>query len=523
VRARRRRMRSWKPPAFTGRFADKAHEDTAPSVCARFAGVDATFDYVVLGGGTAGSVVAARLAEDPSITVCLVEAGPSDEGLAEILDVQRWPEFPSRLDWDYETENTIGDETIRTGRARVLGGCSSHNLAIAYRAPDADLRAWERLGATGWSPETCRTYFDRVFAKTGLEWAPTTSEVAQAFIEGCRQAGFPDLPAIADGSSEGAGRTSLNSRDLMRRSASIGYLHPLASLPANLEVRLETYAYRVLIEEGTAVGAETSSGILNARREVIVCEGAFESPKLLMLSGIGPAQQLRSFGIEVKADLPVGAGLVDHLAVAVTFRTPRPFTQPRTTYYDAVLLANTAGDDGAPPDLMLWLVSLPTGTDQEPSESRSFDLTPQVTHPRSEGWVRLRSDDPMDPPVINYGYLNDPEGSDLARLVKGLELARRIAAQPALEEWIEEETDPGPSGVSEPELREYARATSASFDHPVATCRIGSVVDPELRVLGIRGLRVADASVFPDTVGVNPFITVMMIGERCADLIRSGR
>ena len=147
--------------------------------------MDATFDYVVLGGGTAGSVVAARLAEDPSITVCLVEAGPSDEGLGEILDVQRWPELiQSRLDWDYETENAAGaNQTIRGTRGRVLGGCSSDNVAIAYRAPDEDLRAWERLGATGWTPENCRTYFDRVFAKTRLEWAPTPCDEAQAFID----------------------------------------------------------------------------------------------------------------------------------------------------------------------------------------------------------------------------------------------------------------------------------------------------------------------------------------------------
>ncbi len=486
--------------------------------------MEETFDYVVLGGGTAGSVVAARLAEDPSITVCLVEAGPSDEGIGEISDVQRWPEFPSGLDWDYETENADGAiQTIRASRARVLGGCSSHNVAIAYRAPDEDLRAWERLGATGWSPETCRTYFDRVFAKTGLGWAPTTCDVAQAFIEACRQAGFPELPAIADGSSEGAGRTSLNSRDLMRRSASIAYLHPLASLPPNLEVRLETHAYRVLVVEGTAVGAETSSGILNARHEVIVCEGVFESPKLLMLSGIGPAQHLRSLDIEVKADLPVGVGLVDHIMGAVTFRTRRPITQPRTTYFDAVLLANVTGGPGAPPDLMLWLDSLPESIDPEPSETRSFRLEPFVTHARSQGWVRLRSDNPTDPPVINYGFFTDPEGHDLSTVVRGLELARRIAAQPALNEWVEVETAPGPSVVGEQELREYARATSASFDHQVATCRIGSVVDAELRVFGIGGLRIADASVFPDSVGVSPFITVMMIGERCADLISSGR
>jgi len=195
--------------------------------------------------------------------------------------------------------------------------------------------------------------------------------------------------------------------------------------------------------------------------------------KLLMLSGIGPAQHLRSLDIDVKVDLPVGVGLVDHIMAAVTFCTRRSITQPRTTYYEAVLLANVAGAQGAPPDLMMWLDSLPESIDLESSETRAFSLAPHLTHARSQGWVRRRSDSPTDPPVINYGFFTDPEGHDLSTVVRGLVLARRIAAQPALEEWVEVETAAGPSVMSEQELREYARATSLSFDHPVA--RAGSV------------------------------------------------
>jgi choline oxidase len=492
----------------------------------------AEFDYVVVGGGSAGAVVAARLAEGGDATVCLVEAGPSDEGVPEVLELPRWPELlQSDYDYDYTIEpQARGNSEIRQSRARVLGGCGSHNVCQAWRAPDYDLRAWEETGAAGWGPDGTRRYFDRIFERTGLEHDSPDNDAAAAYIEACKQAGYPEHRWNADGAREGTGWVPVNARGKLRRSASVSYLHPLASLPDNLTVRTDTQALRILFDGREATGVETSTGELAARREVIVSCGVFESPKLLMLSGIGPAAHLAEHGVDVVADLPVGEHLIDHPEGVVIYRTTRPISQPNTTWCDAVLLAKAPGSDFEGPDLMMWFFSGHfeefTTKAGEVADVTAFSLGPDVTHPRSEGVVRLGSTDPGDAPVIDPRYFTDPEGYDERMMLEGIKLARRIASQPALQEWIEREEQPGPDVKADDELTEYARTTAYTAFHPAGTCRMGApddaktIVDPELRVRGIGRLRVADASVFPSMIGVNINITTMMIGEKCADLVR---
>jgi choline oxidase len=489
------------------------------------------FDYVVIGGGSAGAVVAARLAEGGEASVCLVEAGPSDEGFPEILELPRWPELlQSRFDYDYAIEpQERGNSEIRQSRARVLGGCGSHNVCQAWRAPDYDLREWEALGASGWGPEGTRRYFDRVFEQTGLEHDSPDNDAAAAFIEACKQAGYPEHLWNADGSREGTGWVPVNARGRLRRSSSVAYLHPLAELPDNLTVRTETQAHRLVLEDGEAKGVVTSGGELAARREVIVSCGVFETPKLLMLSGIGPAAHVAEHGIEVVADLPVGEHLIDHPEGVVIYRTTRPISQPNTTWCDAVLLAKAPGSDFQGPDFMMWFFSGHfeefTTKAGEVADVTAFSLGPDVTHPRSEGFVRLRSGDPGAAPVIDPRYFTDPDGHDERMMLEGIKLARRIASQPALQEWIASEEQPGPEVTADDELAEYARTTAYTAFHPAGTCRMGAagdakaVVDPELRVRGVGRLRIADASVFPSMIGVNINITTMMVGEKCADLV----
>jgi choline oxidase len=491
------------------------------------------FDYVVVGGGSAGAIVAARLAEGGDASVCLVEAGPSDEGMPEILELPRWPELlQSRYDYDYAIEpQERGNSEIRQSRARVLGGCGSHNVCQAWRAPEYDLRAWEEAGATGWGPDGTRSYFDRVFERTGLEHDSPDNDAAAAFIEACKQAGYPEHEWNADGGREGTGWVPVNARGRLRRSASVAYLHPLSELPSNLTVKTDTQALRLVLDGREASGVETSVGALTARREVIVSCGVFDSPKLLMLSGIGPAAHLAELGIDVVADLPVGEHLIDHPEGVVIYRTTRPISQPNTTWCDAVLLAKAPDSDFDGPDLMMWFFSGHfeefTTKAGEVADVTAFSLGPDVTHPRSEGFVRLRSTDPVDPPVIDPRYFTDPEGYDERTMLAGIKLARRIASQPALQEWIASEEQPGPEMTADDELMEYARTTAYTAFHPAGTCRMGAaddekaVVDSELRVRGVGRLRVADASIFPSMIGVNINITSMMIGEKCADLVRA--
>jgi choline oxidase len=491
------------------------------------------FDYVVVGGGSAGAIVAARLAEGGEASVCLVEAGPSDEGVPEILELPRWPELlQSRYDYDYAIEpQERGNSDIRQSRARVLGGCGSHNVCQAWRAPEYDLRAWEAAGTAGWGPDGTRRYFDRVFERTGLEHDSPDNDAAAAFIEACKQAGYPEHEWNADGGREGTGWVPVNARGRLRRSASVAYLHPLSELPSNLTVKTDTQALRLVLDGREASGVETSGGELTARREVIVSCGVFDSPKLLMHSGIGPAAHLAELGIDAVTDLPVGEHLIDHPEGVVIYRTTRPISQPNTTWCDAVLLAKAPDSDFEGPDLMMWFFSGHfeefTTKAGEVADVTAFSLGPDVTHPRSEGFVRLRSTDPADPPVIDPRYFTDPEGYDEQTMLAGIKLARRIASQPALQEWIASEEQPGPAVTADDELMEYARTTAYTAFHPAGTCRMGAaddekaVVDPELRVRGVGRLRVADASIFPSMIGVNINITSMMIGEKCADLVKA--
>lgn len=493
-----------------------------------------SFDYVVVGGGTSGAIVAARLAQNSAATVCLVEAGPSDEGDRRILELRNWPNLlGTELDYDYRIEpQTRGNSRIRHSRGRVLGGCSSHNSAIAFRAPDVDLRTWELLGAKDWGPEDTRSFFERVFQRVHLEPAPAENACAVAFVEAAQQAGFPLVTFNTADVREGVGWFQLNKRGPIRQSSSVAYLHPLSQRPPNLTVLTETLTRRITLNDhGEATGVETMRGTIRAQREVIVCCGAFDSPRLLLLSGIGSTDHLREVGIPVCVDLPgVGEHLIDHPEGVVLWESLQPVPEISTQFWEVGLFART--DPALEwPDLMFHFGTVPFDWNTVPlgypTAAQAFCLTPNVSRARSEGVVRLRSCDPTLPPLIDCCYFTDPEGYDEQVMLAGVKLARCLAEQPALRSWIKRELAPGLNVQSDADLSEYARRTANTVYHPAGTCRMGAaddpraVVDPSLRVRGVDRLRVADASIFPTMIGVNPCITCMMIGEKCADLIRT--
>ncbi|MEU7115909.1 GMC oxidoreductase [Streptomyces sp. NPDC046182] len=510
------------------------------------------FDYVVVGGGTAGAVVAARLSEDPGVTVCLLEAGPSDEGDESILRLDRWMALlESGYDWDYPVEpQENGNSFMRHARAKVLGGCSSHNSCIAFWAPAEDLDEWGTMGCTGWSAADCFPLYQRLETNDGpgdhhgrsgpvtIRSVPPRDPCGRALLAACAARDIPTVPFNSGRTVvRGANWFQINCReDGTRSSASVSYLHPVMGKRPQLEVRTGVQARRLLFDGARCSGVEyllpdaVHVDSVRARREVIVSCGAIDSPKLLMLSGIGPAAHLRDNGVDVRVDAPgVGSHLQDHPEGVIMWEAKQPMVTSSTQWWEIGIFADTEpGLDR--PDLMFHYGSVPfdmnTYRRGYPTTDNAFCLTPNVTRARSEGTVRLRSRDFRDKPKVDPRYFTHEH--DIRVMIHGLRLAREIAAQAPLADWKGAELAPGPDATTDEELFSYIRQTHNTVYHPAGTVRMGaehdsdSPLDPQLRVKGVQGLRVADASVMPFLPAVNPCITTMMIGEKCSDMIRAG-
>jgi choline dehydrogenase len=515
---------------------------------------EAIFDYVVVGGGSAGCALAARLSEDPAVTVCLLEAGPSDVGDPAILRLEDWMELlDSGYDWDYLVEpQERGNSFLRHARAKVLGGCSSHNSCIAFWTPREDLDEWAAQGCAGWSADECWPLIRRLETNDGpweghgrsgpvnLRQIPPDDPCGVAVLEAAAGLGLPTV-RFNEGVTivEGAGFFQINaSPDNVRMSSSHAYLHPILGTRHNLEIRTAAWASRVLFDaDRRATGVEYQEGIgpgrmrVDARREVVLSAGAIDSPKLLMLSGIGPAEHLREFGIDVLVDAPgVGSNLDDHVEGLVMWEAARPMVDHSTQWWEIGLFSRTTPDLDRP-DLMMHYGSVPFDLNTVrwgyPTTDNGFCLTPNVTRGRSRGTVRLRSRDFRDRAKVDPRYFTDPEDHDMGVMLAGVKLARRIGEQPALKDWIARELAPGPDAVTDDELIDYILKTHNTVYHPACTVKMGPAtdpgapLDPQLRVRGVEGLRVADASVLPFLPAINPNITTMMVGEKCADMMKA--
>ncbi|MFP4644646.1 MAG: GMC family oxidoreductase [Spirochaetales bacterium] len=498
---------------------------------------NASYDYIVVGGGSAGVVVAARLAEDRHLRIALVEAGPNDRDIRQIRELSRWQSLlESRYDYNYAIEpQSRGNSCVRHSRGRMLGGCSSHNSCISFVAPDYDFARWAEVAGDTWDAESVRPYYGRVQQIVNREHSESGNAAVEGFLSAAAQIGFPrtDFTGPFD---ESAGWFLLNKRGYLRESSSAAYFHGQGGIPENISLYSETTVTRLTGEpeaDGTfrATGVETSAGTLSAEREVILSAGAFDTPKLLMLSGIGPDGELARHGIETRVALAgVGQHLLDHPEGVVIFEADDPVPPETSQHYEAGLFARVEKEAGWP-DLMLHLgtqcFDMHTGPAGYPSSANAISLTPNVARAKSEGVVRLKSADPVDPPSIDFRYFTDPYGYDEKIMIEGIRLSRRLAAQDAMKRWARRELAPGPAVQSDRQIASYIRKTHNTVYHPVGTCRIGrdedpmAVVDPMLRVRGTAGLRIADASVFPHLTSVNPNMTVYMVGERCADFIRA--
>ncbi len=413
-------------------------------------------DYLIIGGGVAGCIVARRLADHTRGRVVLIEAGKSDENDPLMNDLSRLDEQTAATDWNYRASPLPGGPPeLAYARAKVLGGCANHNDCAFVVPPSSDFEEWERLGAKGWGPAGVAPYFDRVDAMVNVEVPVSDNPVSRAFVAAGVELGLSEV-AFRQRIAPGVGWFPLNVRGGRREATSIAYLHPLSQLPRHLEVWTETLARRVMIENCVAVGVETDRGILRANREVILTAGSIGSAQLLLLSGVGPADQLRSLGINVAADLPgVGRHLLDHVAAPVVYDLPTPVPRWRLTPFEATMLLQIDADAPAPDVLFHWGLRVREKYGDRPrlgSPANGVKASPNVARSRSEGEVRLRSSDPGDAPVIELNYLSDAAGYDRRILLSAMKFARRLIETRAFRALGAVEVAPGPDVRSDDEL-----------------------------------------------------------------------
>ena len=494
------------------------------------------FDYIVVGAGSSGCAVVNRLTAEPSVRVLLLEAGGPGGGDPALVTPGRWVSLiGSQWDWAYQTEPEPGlhGRRIAVPRGKVLGGSSAINAMTFVRGHALDFDAWRAQGNAGWEAAALRPFFIRSEANSrgASEYHGAGGPLAvsdtrdphaghEAFLAAAETLGYaarPDWDFNGEQQENGAGYYQKNIRHGRRHSAAAAFLTPVLGRP-NLWVTPRARATRVLIERGRAAGIEyVVDGRLErarAAREVVLCGGVIESPKLLMLSGIGPADHLRAIGVPVAANLPgVGANLQDHLKVSV--RWSGRGTLPPSTTTAGLFVRSDGRRAEESPDIQFYIGR---GVDQpDPFVTITFALQ----RPRSRGDVRLSSANPAEAPRIRGCYLR--EAADVDALVWGVQLTRALGRTRALARLWVEETVPGPQVRTPAEIAEFVRGAADTIFHPAGTCRMGpdemSVVDSSLRVRGIQGLRVADASIMPDVVNATTHAACVMIGERAAELI----
>ena len=495
------------------------------------------YDYIVVGGGTAGCVLASRLSQNPAAQVLLLEAGDA-EPPAEAAIPPVWPTLQgSRADWG-DLLVPMGGAGVRGPwpRGRGLGGSTNINGMMFVRGHRSSYDRWAKDGAAGWDFDSLLPYFKRSETAAGRsgDWrgkqgpitvapAAEPNPVTVSLLEAAVEAGHGRAADISSGLDEGVGLPDLNIVDSRRQTAADGYLRPVMSR-ANLDVVTGALCSRVRIAGGRCTGVEyTADGeryAVGCSGEVILAAGTIGSAQVLLLSGVGPAGHLAEAGIEVAADLPgVGANLHDHPLTSVTYASSRPLPPSVNNHGEGLGLMHSGEDKTDGPDLQVLFGPFPYFPPglPGPHPGAGYSIALSLMTPRSRGSVRLASSDPAAPPVVNPGYLSDRR--DLDTLAAGLELVREIGLAPSLKAWRAEECVPG-SGA---DLRAYLRGHLLTYFHYVGTCRIGTdpmaVVDTELRVRGVAGLRVADASVIPSIPSANTNATVYAIAERAADLI----
>ncbi|MGE0279800.1 MAG: GMC family oxidoreductase [Rhizobiaceae bacterium] len=528
----------------------------------------ARYDYIIVGGGSSGCVLANRLTEDSDCKVLLLEAGGKDTNPYIHMPVGFAKMTTGPLTWGLTTvpQRHANYREIAYAQGRVIGGGSSINAEVYTRGHPADYDRWAKQeGATGWSFEEVKPYFLKSEGNDTLagEWHNTDGplgvsnlrpqKMSQVFVQACQQYGMPYNPDFNGPTQAGASVYQTTTRNARRCSAAAAYLRPIKDR-RNLTILTGCQVSRIVLENGRATGVRYRDAggepTAHAEREVLVTSGAIGTPKLMMLSGIGPADHLKSFGIDVVHDAPeIGQNLADHYGIDLVYELNGPYSLDKYNKPHWMLWAgleyllfksgpvsSNVVEGGAfwyadkrslYPDLQFHFLcgaGVEAGVPTVPSGS-GLTLNSYTLRPKSRGSVRLRSSDMADKPLVDPNFLAEPD--DLKTSVEGVKISREVMHQSAFSKYVTREHFPSLDVKTQSDLEGYARQYGRTSYHPVGTCRMGSdersVVDPQLRVRGVDGLRICDSSVMPSLVGSNTNAPTIMIGEKASDLIRGNR
>ncbi|MHA1553208.1 MAG: GMC family oxidoreductase [Alphaproteobacteria bacterium] len=523
------------------------------------------FDYVIVGGGAAGCVLANRLSRDTSARVLLLEAGGRDNHPYIHMPVGFAKMTTGPLTWGLTTapQKHADNREIPYAQGKVIGGGSSINAEVFTRGHPTDYDRWaNEEGCAGWSYADVKPYFLRSEGNTilagehhgtdgplGVSNIPDPQPTTRAFVQSCQQFGMPYNPDFNAGVQDGAGVYQTTTRDARRCSTSVGYLKPVLNRP-NLKLELKCHVTRILFEGKRAVGVTYRQGgamkTVHADSEVILAAGAIGTPKTMMLSGVGPADHLRAHGIDVTHDLPgVGQNLNDHFGVDIVYELKGPTSLDKYNKLHWMLWAGVQymlfrsgpvtsnvveggafwyADPSLPvPDLQFHFLAgagVEAGVPAVPSGS-GLTLNSYTLRPRSRGTVTLRSADPQDTAIVDPNFVADPR--DLKTSAQGVRISREIMNQPAMAKYVKREHFPGDEVKSQADLEAYAQQFGRTSYHPVGTCKMGTddmaVVDPQTRVHGLEGIRICDSAIMPSLIGSNTNAATIMIAEKASDII----